>query len=135
MLRHAGHARVRANVHAALGQFFLGVGAELGAQFGQNDFSGVDQHDAQHLLINVRIELDRFPQKVVDAGDSLHPGKATPRHHHAEQRCTLLHGALGTGFFQVGDQAIADLDGVAEGLHRQGMILQPWQVEKIGDRA
>jgi hypothetical protein len=95
----------------------------------------MDQHDAQQVLTEIGIELDRFPQKVVNASDGLHPGKTAPRHHYAEQRRTPLHGALGTGFFQVRDHAIANLDSISERFHRQGVVLQAWKIEKIGDRA
>ena len=70
----------------------------------------------------MRIKPDRFPEKVVDAGDRFHAGKPAAGHHEIEQRRPDHRTAFEIGFLQIGYQAIAKENGITQRFHREGAV-------------
>ena len=53
----------------------------------------MDEHDAQHLFFQVRVEADGLAQKVVDAGHGLDAREAAARDDQVEQRLARRAGS------------------------------------------
>ena len=95
----------------------------------------MDQNHAHHVRLQVRIELHRVTQEIVDGADRFHSGKSAPGDHHRQRRLPRRLVHLVVGQFQRVDHSVAQEDGVAQGFHRQSMLCQTWDVIKVRHRA
>ena len=92
------------------------------------------QHHADAFGREPRIERERLADEVVEAGDRLDAGEATAGDDEGEQ-AVASGGAFGVAFLERRDDAIAQVNCVAQRLHRQRALLEAWQAVEVGDRA
>src|SRR5207249_1870054 len=130
----AQHPRVQPYFDAPFGQLCTGIGPELFTQFRKNDASGMNQHDAEVMLVKVLVERNRIPQEVVDACNSLDACKAAASNDDGHQRRPGL-GALEIGFLQILNQAISQEDGVPQRFHGQRILFEARQIVIVRDVA
>src|SRR6476620_12211925 len=103
-----------ANLHAAFAKLLVGVTAKLLAKLRQNVVAWMNEHDAQHFWFKERIKWQHVVQEIVDAGDCFHAGKTASGYNKCQQRFALFGGALSVGFFKMRNNAIAQLNRIAQ---------------------
>src|SRR6185436_2978798 len=101
---------------------------------GQNGVARMHQYQAQHIFMQVRVELYRLPEKIVDRGNRLNTGEAAAGDNEIDQRGANLRAAFEIGLFQILNQPVSQVNGVAQRFHGQGAFLTG-QVKEVGDRA
>src|SRR5262249_58652866 len=122
------------DLNPACGELPLGVGAELGAQFGENEGVGGEQDHSEVLLAEVRIEAERLAHEVVDPAEGFDTREPAARHYEREQRLPHTRRALGVRLLEVCDQSVAEHDRIAERLHSQRATLHARETTEVRAR-
>ena len=73
----------------------------------------MNQHHAQHVLLEIWIKRERVAQKIVDARDRFDAGESAAGNNEGQERLPFCLCVFGVGFLKVRDQAITQLNGVA----------------------
>jgi len=95
----------------------------------------VHEHHAHAGLVDVGIEAKRVADEVVHAGDRLNASEASSGDDERHERLAAPAGALGVSLLEVRDEPVPEKHGVSQRLHRQGPLLEAWQVVEVRDRA
>ena len=82
----------------------------------------------------MKVRGKRRPHEVVDSGDRFDPSKTAAGDDKGQERFLYLT-ALAIGFFQVGNQVVAQSHGIAQGFHRERILAEPGNAVKIRDTA
>jgi len=82
----------------------------------------------------VEVRGKRCPHEVVDSSDRFNPGKTAAGDDKGQER-RFYFAALAVGFFQVGDQVVAQSHGIAQRFHRERILVEPGNAVKIRDTA
>src|SRR3984893_18991208 len=91
----------------------------------------MDQTDAEHLRIEIRIIGQSVLQKIIDAARSFNTGEPTPANHECQKRRTILLGAIGARLLEMLDQPVAQNDRVSERLHGNCSFQETGYIVKI----
>jgi len=119
---HPGDLGVDEKLHLSTAKLALRVGAQFGAQLWQNHRTGMDEHDADLVRRQVRIVPDRLAQEVIDGRDCFHSGKTAAGDDSRQKGLPLADGALKIRLLEKIDQAVAQMNRVAQRFHRQCMF-------------
>src|SRR5215467_12812341 len=121
------------NLNSPLLELFLGVPAEAFAQFRENRPARFHKNDTQHILLQVAVELHRFPQEIIDGTDGFNAGEAPARHYNSEHSLTLRLVGMAIRDVQRFNDTVSQNDRVAKGLHRQGVIFDSRCAVEVGN--
>src|SRR6516225_597404 len=111
------------NLYSALSELAAGVAAKFFAKFGKNELPGMDQDDAYHRRLKVRIKREGFFQKVIDAADRLDTRETATGNDEGQERFAVVRSAFGVRLFEMLNQTVAQRDCVSERLHGNGSFL------------
>ncbi len=113
----------------------LRTAAELVAQLRHELGRDVDQMPLDQARVQPRIALHRRVRQPLQAGRRLGARVAAADHHELQPRGPFGGIVAGVGQVELGDDVVADVGGLGEGLHAEGVLGQARDVEGAGHTA